>query len=167
MIHLNPLIKVITDLKPDNLLVVSRAIGSEETIATLKILSKVVKSSNHTAQCHFCRPDEVLANSPMHHVDLVIVLDGFCKASKTEDMQCIAKLRDQVAKHLVVGVSTEFQMLWPMTDFIAMGMKKLAVVDEQNPLIFYSYDILTYKQVPDWLNPKYWSNPEKWDKHRW
>ena len=31
----------------------------------------------------------------------------------------------------------------------------------------WSYDIRTYKSVPDWLNPKFWANPENWDKYRW
>lgn len=167
MIHLNPLIQVITDIKPSSLLLVSRTLGSEATVSAQEALCEALKSVNSSAQCETCGPDKVLIETPVAHVDLAILLDGFCSTTKTEDMQCIAKLRDQIAKHLVVGVNYEYQALWPMSEFIALGMKKLAVVDEQRPLTFYSYDILTYKHVPDWLNPKYWANPERWGKHRW
>ncbi|MGD8939893.1 MAG: DUF6231 family protein [Gammaproteobacteria bacterium] len=31
----------------------------------------------------------------------------------------------------------------------------------------YAFDIASYKTTPDWLNNKYWANPELWDKHWW
>ena len=32
---------------------------------------------------------------------------------------------------------------------------------------FWQFNILTYKQVPDWLNARFWANPENWNKFRW
>ena len=32
---------------------------------------------------------------------------------------------------------------------------------------FWQFNILTYKQVPDWLNARFWANPENWTKFRW
>ncbi len=32
--------------------------------------------------------------------------------------------------------------------------------------LFY-FDIYDYKLLPDWLNSKFWANPEMWDKARW
>lgn len=29
------------------------------------------------------------------------------------------------------------------------------------------YDIASYKTVPDWLNPRHWAHPERWNKTRW
>ncbi|WP_290652932.1 DUF6231 family protein [Aquisalimonas sp.] len=31
----------------------------------------------------------------------------------------------------------------------------------------YGFDVGTYKTTPDWLNPRYWANPELWGKYRW
>ncbi|MES1925471.1 hypothetical protein T31B1_09108 [Salinisphaera sp. T31B1] len=31
----------------------------------------------------------------------------------------------------------------------------------------YRYDIHDYKTTPDWLNKRYWANPERWDQERW
>ncbi|WP_407275015.1 DUF6231 family protein [Halothiobacillus sp. DCM-1] len=29
------------------------------------------------------------------------------------------------------------------------------------------YSIRDYKTVPDWLNPRHWAHPERWDQSRW
>lgn len=31
----------------------------------------------------------------------------------------------------------------------------------------WAFDINDYKAVPDWLNARFWANPDQWDKHRW
>jgi hypothetical protein len=30
-------------------------------------------------------------------------------------------------------------------------------------LRIHYYDLDTYKSVPDWLNNRYWANPERWE----
>ena len=34
-------------------------------------------------------------------------------------------------------------------------------------LTLYTYDLYEYKQVPDWLNAKFWANPENFGKYWW
>jgi hypothetical protein len=29
------------------------------------------------------------------------------------------------------------------------------------------FDIRQYKETPDWLNPRNWAHPERWNKYRW
>ena len=38
--------------------------------------------------------------------------------------------------------------------------------DEQ-VLTLFTYDLLDYKQVPDWLNARFWANPENFGKYWW
>ena len=38
--------------------------------------------------------------------------------------------------------------------------------DEQT-LSLFTYDLREYKQVPDWLNAKFWANPENFGKYWW
>jgi hypothetical protein len=38
--------------------------------------------------------------------------------------------------------------------------------DEQ-VLTLFTYDLREYKQVPDWLNAKFWANPEMFGKYWW
>ena len=49
----------------------------------------------------------------------------------------------------------------------ALGFQQLfdyQLIEQQSVWLF---NILDYKQVPDWLNAKYWANPENWNKYRW
>ena len=45
-------------------------------------------------------------------------------------------------------------------DFLAFGMQRLAEADDG--CLLYLFDLHTYKPAPDWLNSKYWANPERW-----
>lgn len=31
----------------------------------------------------------------------------------------------------------------------------------------YGFDVASYKRTPDWLNNRFWANPERWNRHRW
>lgn len=52
---------------------------------------------------------------------------------------------------------------WKDQDLLAMGLVRA----RSNGLALYLFDIRTYKHTPDWLNPRFWANPERWDKHWW
>lgn len=45
--------------------------------------------------------------------------------------------------------------------FRALGFT-LALTDPADKLRLYDYDLATYKTVPDWLNARFWANPERW-----
>ena len=53
----------------------------------------------------------------------------------------------------------------------ALGFRLLRVYksdDANEPSVYlYYYDIYDYKEVPDWLNDRFWANPERWGKERW
>lgn len=38
---------------------------------------------------------------------------------------------------------------------------------EQSKVTLQGFNLFDYKQRPDWLNAKYWANPELWDLYRW
>jgi hypothetical protein len=38
---------------------------------------------------------------------------------------------------------------------------------DQQVLSLFTYDLREYKQVPDWLNAKFWANPENFGKYWW
>jgi len=46
--------------------------------------------------------------------------------------------------------------------FRALGFTLSGTDTAENVRIYY-YDIDTYKTVPDWLNARYWANPERWE----
>jgi hypothetical protein len=43
----------------------------------------------------------------------------------------------------------------------------LNVLPELKDWQAWGFDIHTYKEVPDWLNAKYWANPQNWGKYWW
>ena len=51
---------------------------------------------------------------------------------------------------------------WQETDFFALALQASECFQrEQQTLHLFTYDLLSYKQVPDWLNAKFWANPGK------
>ena len=45
--------------------------------------------------------------------------------------------------------------------FFAFGFRKLQLED-QGSIRLFEYSLSEYKQVPDWLNARYWANPERY-----
>lgn len=85
--------------------------------------------------------------------------------NQREARQLIAALRDLLARQLLVFVP---ENLLEDTTLLGLGLTRQAhfeVAGEHWQA--WSYDIRTYKSVPDWLNPKFWANPENWNKFRW
>lgn len=108
----------------------------------------------------------VFLNLPFQQrYDLAVVrlndleLQQFNPQQKT---QLIVKLRDLWAKRIVVCAEVQDEKLMR-----ALGFQQLfdyQLIEQQSIWLF---NILDYKQVPDWLNAKYWANPENWNKYRW
>ncbi|MDF2445270.1 MAG: hypothetical protein K0S46_506 [Moraxellaceae bacterium] len=79
--------------------------------------------------------------------------------------QLIAALRDLLARQLLVFVP---ESLLDDTALLGLALTRQARFElDGTPWQAWSYDIRTYKSVPDWLNPKFWANPENWDRFRW
>lgn len=112
--------------------------------------------------------DTVLQDDFQGRFDLVFV-DAACFAlPKTRTLMLIAKARDLLASRVMVECLPDQQSDWQEADFLALALRRRAVMESSDGLrLYYGYDLKTYKQVPDWLNPKYWANPHMWDKARW
>jgi len=79
--------------------------------------------------------------------------------------QLIAVMRDLLARQLLVFVP---EKLLDDTSLIGLGLNRQARFETDDVhWQAWSYDIRTYKSVPDWLNPRFWANPENWNKFRW
>ena len=105
--------------------------------------------------------------------DFCFVANVLERIEKTAAGQVLARLRDLHATRLfvVAPIGEEWPALasaWEMTDFIAYGMRLLHSYEQDGKrLQMYKFDIGDYKRTPDWLNPKHWAHPERWDKERW
>jgi hypothetical protein len=73
----------------------------------------------------------------------------------------ITRLRDLLARRVLILAGLQHTSL-----LRALGFSQIEQLADA-PLIIWQFNILSYKQVPDWLNSKYWANPENWGKYRW
>lgn len=79
--------------------------------------------------------------------------------------QLIAALRDLLARQSLVFVP---ERLLDDATLLGLALTRQARYElDGEAWQAWSYDIRTYKPVPDWLNPKFWANPENWDRYRW
>lgn len=79
--------------------------------------------------------------------------------------QLIAALRDLLARQSLVFVP---ESLLDAPTLLGLALTRQARYElDGTAWQAWSYDIRTYKPVPDWLNPKFWANPENWDRYRW
>ncbi|MCP5157536.1 MAG: hypothetical protein H6983_25395 [Ectothiorhodospiraceae bacterium] len=82
----------------------------------------------------------------------------------------LARLRDLHAERLWVCVDHDRARLGP-TDLVALALVAVDAdapdPDPQPRFSIHQYDVSTYKRTPDWLSPRNWANPERWNRHRW
>lgn len=71
----------------------------------------------------------------------------------------LARARDFVAPRIIVIADAHCALT--RLDFLALGYETLAA-DAAEPITLYQFDLATYKQVPDWLNARFWANPQRW-----
>ncbi|SDT05512.1 hypothetical protein SAMN05216271_3466 [Halopseudomonas sabulinigri] len=102
--------------------------------------------------------------------DLAIIADQLEHVPQRTGVELLAGLRNLSASRLAVLVDLLQAADWQENDFFALALQRRANftgADDQRTLSLYTYDLADYKQVPDWLNSKYWANPEMFDKYWW
>jgi DNA-binding transcriptional LysR family regulator len=109
-------------------------------------------------------PDD-LANQ---RYDLAIVADQLEQLSKREGTELLAGLRNLSVSRMAVLVELAEAPQWETSDFYGLAMQREAHFErDERCLTLFTYDLAEYKTVPDWLNSKYWANPENFDKYWW
>ena len=119
--------------------------------------------------CHLCQveaaplPAEVAAQ----RFDLVIVADCLEHLPKRNARELIAGIRNLNSNRLAVRADRQAGE-WCEADFYALAMQASERFQrEQQTLSLFTYDLHDYKQVPDWLNAKFWANPQHFGKYWW
>ena len=97
-------------------------------------------------------------------VDLAIISDLVETLPKQQASEWLGLLKNRHSKHIILSVNHDNAEEWRLNDFLALGFK-LALEDEKYSL--YSYAIENYQFKRDWLNSRFWANPENYDKYRW
>jgi hypothetical protein len=99
--------------------------------------------------------------------DLALLVDCLEHLSKRDGLQLLGGIRNLNASRVAVLVDLQAAG-WQETDFFALAMQASEQFQrEDQTLHLFTYDLLDYKQVPDWLNAKFWANPENFGKYWW
>ncbi|AXI02339.1 DUF6231 family protein [Aquirhabdus parva] len=91
-------------------------------------------------------PNSTLANSP-HTTATHVITHG------------LTHLRDLLARRVLVVAFGD-----QSAGLRALGFSQIEQIEGWE---LWQFNILEYKQTPDWLNSRYWANPENWGKYRW
>lgn len=99
--------------------------------------------------------------------DLALVGNCLERLPKRVGLELLGGIRNLNANRLAVLVELE-ACDWRETDFYALALQASERFHRDGrTLTLFTYDLHDYKQVPDWLNAKFWANPEMFGKYWW
>lgn len=112
-------------------------------------------------------PGPLSADLASQRFDLALVVDCLEHLNKPDGLRLLAGIRNLNASRIAV-LTDPAASGWSDTDFYSLALQASERFkrDEQ-VLKLYTYDLREYKQVPDWLNAKFWANPENFGKYWW
>ncbi|HUW27030.1 MAG TPA: DUF6231 family protein [Sulfuriferula sp.] len=154
---LPPVLRYLEECHPQTLL----ALGSEAMVC-----ASAYRGAH--ADCTVGTDDPLAAQTGTRY-DAAILIGCIEHRDKTAALALIARLRDAQATNLLLAAPigpgwTGHTSHWAEQDFLALGMQVYQRLDcDAGAMVLYRYNIHDYKQVPDWLNSKYWAHPERWE----
>lgn len=92
--------------------------------------------------------------------DLALVLDCLEHLPKRTGLELLGGIRNLNASRIAV-LADLTACDWKETDFFALALQSNERFQrDEQVLTLFTYDLREYKQVPDWLNARFWANPE-------
>lgn len=91
--------------------------------------------------------------------ELALGIDALDGLDDRRAATLIARIRTYAAPRLLLVASPACAL--DANAFRALGFS-LSQDDTATGIRVHFYDIATYKTVPDWLNARFWANPEHW-----
>ncbi|GLH35683.1 hypothetical protein BLX42_07310 [Pseudomonas sp. SG-MS2] len=114
-----------------------------------------------------CQPGALAAHVAAQRFDLALLVDCLEHLPKRAGLELLGGIRNLNASRVAV-LADLHACGWQETDFFALALSASEKFrrDEQ-VLSLFTYDLHDYKQVPDWLNARFWANPEMFGKYWW
>ncbi|WP_095077412.1 MULTISPECIES: DUF6231 family protein [unclassified Pseudomonas] len=99
--------------------------------------------------------------------DLALALDCLEHLPKRDGLNLLGGIRNLNASRIAVLADLN-ACGWQETDFYSLALQASERFQRnEQVLTLFTYDLLDYKQVPDWLNSRFWANPENFGKYWW
>ena len=125
------------------------------------------KTAHPDVHVSVAAPGPLPAELATQRFDLALVVDCLEHLPKPQGLTLLGGIRNLNASRIAVLVDLG-ACDWKETDFFSLALQagERFQRDEQ-VLTLFTYDLLDYKQVPDWLNARFWANPENFGKYWW
>ncbi|NBA94599.1 DUF6231 family protein [Pseudomonas sp. R5(2019)] len=118
-------------------------------------------------EIHLAEPGPLPAALAAQRFDLALLVDCLEHLSPSAGKQLLGGIRNLNASRIAVLADLR-ACGWQNTDFLALALQASERFQrDEQVLSLYTYDLREYKQVPDWLNAKFWANPENFGKYWW
>ena len=112
-------------------------------------------------------PGPLPAELAAQRFDLALLVDCLEHRSKRNGLELLGGIRNLNASRVAV-LADLAACGWQDTDFFALALSASEKFQrDQQVLSLFTYDLHDYKQVPDWLNARFWANPENFGKYWW
>ena len=126
-----------------------------------------VQTANDTRLQHLATPfsrQQLMGVSP---IDLAIISHLTESLDKAAAQSWLGMIKNLYAPHVILISHPDLsqEQGWQLTDYLAMGFKHIA--GTADGLQVFSYAIENYQPKHDWLNSRFWANPELYNKYRW
>ncbi|MBU1331868.1 MAG: hypothetical protein KJ884_04770 [Gammaproteobacteria bacterium] len=124
-------------------------------------------AAHPACEIEFSPAGALSADLAAQRFDLALAVDCLEHLPKRVGLELLGGIRNLNASRIAVLVDLKASQ-WQETDFFSLALQASECFgrDEQ-VLHLFTYDLLDYKQVPDWLNAKFWANPENYGKYWW
>ncbi|WP_047284199.1 MULTISPECIES: DUF6231 family protein [Pseudomonas] len=125
------------------------------------------KEAHPTTQVAQAAPGPLPAELAARRFDLALAVDCLEHLPKRDGLNLLGGIRNLNASR--IAVLADLQACgWQETDFYSLALQASERFQrDEQVLTLFTYDLLEYKQVPDWLNSRFWANPENFGKYWW
>ncbi|CRL48493.1 MULTISPECIES: DUF6231 family protein [Pseudomonas] len=112
-------------------------------------------------------PGPLPAELAARRFDLALAVDCLEHLPKRDGLNLLGGIRNLNASRIAVLADLSASG-WQETDFFSLALQASERFQrDEQVLTLFTYDLLDYKQVPDWLNSRFWANPENFGKYWW
>jgi DNA-binding transcriptional LysR family regulator len=112
-------------------------------------------------------PGQLPVDLASQRFDLALVVDCLEHIPKRVGLELLGGIRNLNASRIAVLADLN-ACGWQPTDFYSLALQTSErFARDAQVLTLFTYDLREYKQVPDWLNAKFWANPENFGKYWW
>ncbi|UVJ43016.1 DUF6231 family protein [Pseudomonas sp. LS1212] len=116
---------------------------------------------------YVAEPGPLPATLAGQRFDLALAVGCLEQLNKSSGQKLLGGIRNLNASRIAV-LADLTACGWSETDFYSLALQASERFKRDDQVLsLFTYDLREYKQVPDWLNAKFWANPQNFGKYWW